>query len=404
MNAKRIAVMGAGILGSCTALELARRGRRVTLVDRAPDVMQHASRWNEGKIHLGYLYPGDPSLGTATRLIPGGLAFAESVERLTGRSLDALVSDDDVYLVHRNSVVGADAFEGYANTVTRTIRDAVHADSRARYLGFDLGSAHVHRLSASELAQTTASDDIVAGFRVPERSVSTVPVADAISAAVHGEPLIEVRTGVDVRAVARRDDGRFDVITDGADDLTAFDAVVNALWEGRPLVDATLGLKPPDPWSHRLRAAIYADAPRSAIRGATICTGPFGDVKRYGDGRVYLSWYESGLMAQGNELAPPCSEGPLSGDRLGPIRADTLAALARFFPEVAGLAAAADAIEVHAGWVYAVGSGLLSDPASSLHRRDRFVLTVDDGYISVDTGKYSVGPWLAGRVASIIAD
>lgn len=403
MSAERIAILGAGMLGACTALELARRGRRVTLVDRAPDVLQHASRWNEGKIHLGYLYPAHPSLNTAARLIPAALSFVEIVERLTGCSLDALASDDDVYLVHRRSVVDADTYAAYSGAVTRMVRDAAGADSHARYLR-DLTTAGVHRLSASELAQATSSEEIVAGFRVPERSVSTVPVADAIAVAVRNEPLIEIRTGVDVRAVRRRDDDRLDVVGDRADDLTAFDAVVNALWEGRPLVDGTLGIRPPAIWSHRLRAAIYAKAPRSTIRSATVCTGPFGDVKQYADGRVYLSWYDAGLLALGNDLAPPCSAAEFSGGRLQQVRTETLSALARFFPDVAGFEASADSIEVHAGWVYAIGTGPLSDPASSLHRRDQFVITADRGYVSVDTGKYSLAPWLAQRVAGMLAD
>ena len=402
MSAERVAILGAGLLGACTALELARRGRRVTLIDRASDVMQGASRWNEGKIHLGYLYPADPSLSTAARLIPGALAFRDLMERLTGCSLENWVSDGDVYLVHRKSVVDRDAYAGYTDAVTRMVHDAAR-EKGARYLR-DLKTAGVHHLSGAELAQATSSDDIMAGFRVPERSVSTVPVADAIAAAVRAEPLIEIRVGVDVRAVRRRDDGRLDVTADGADDLTAFDTVVNALWEGRPLVDATMGVEPSGAWSHRLRAAIYAKAPASTIRCATVCTGPFGDVKHYADGRLYLSWYDAGLLSQGHELAPPRSDALLSTERLDRVRTETLAALARFFPEVAGVEASADSIEVHAGWVYAIGAGSLSNPASSLHRRDRFVITADRGYISVDTGKYSVAPWLAQRVAAMLTD
>ncbi len=387
------------MLGACTALELARRGQAVTLVDRAHDVMQGASRWNEGKIHLGFLYPADPSFNTAARLIPGALAFTGIVERLTGCRLDALASDDDIYLVHRDSVVDARTFGAYAGTIAGMARDAARGAEGAGYLA-DLRSARVQQLAASELADVTASDDIVAGFRVPERSVSTVPVADMIAAAVRAERLIELRTGVTVRAVRRRDDGRLDVIVDAADgEFARYDAVVNALWEGRPAVDATLGITPPAPWSHRFRAAIYAKAGASAVRNATVCTGPFGDVKQYADGRMYLSWYDAGLLAEGSELAPPCSEGKSSAGALDDVRTGTLAALANFFPEVARLGASAESIEVHAGWVYAIGRGSLSDRASALHRRDQFVLTADRGYISIDTGKYSIAPWLAERVA-----
>lgn len=52
---KRVAVLGAGIMGTCTALYLARRGCVVTVVDAAAAPLSAASRWNEDKIHLGYL-------------------------------------------------------------------------------------------------------------------------------------------------------------------------------------------------------------------------------------------------------------------------------------------------------------------------------------------------------------
>ncbi len=403
MTARRIAVLGAGMLGACTALELVRHGHRVTLVDSADDVMQRASRWNEGKIHLGFLYPADPSLNTAARLIPGALAFRTLVERLTGRRLDALMSGDDVYLVHRNSVVDARGFAVYANAVAAMVRDAVYADNDARYLS-DVRSACVERLSASDLGDMTSSEEIVAGFRVPERSVSTVPVADAIASAVHAEKAIDVRANTVVSAVRRRDDARLDVLADGAaDEFDRFDVVVNAMWEGRPAIDASLGVSPPGPWSHRLRAAIYAKASGSILRNATVCTGPFGDVKQYADGRLYLSWYEAGLLAQGNELAPPPTNGQADAQRLDRVRRETLSALAQFFPEVARLDQASDALEVHAGWVYAVGAGSLADRESTLHRRDQFAVTADRGYISADTGKYSVAPWLARQIASMIA-
>ena len=71
-------------MGSATALFLSRRRVRVTLFDAADQPFAGASRWNEGKIHLGYLYTADPSLDTARRLLPGGLAFKSLTEELIG--------------------------------------------------------------------------------------------------------------------------------------------------------------------------------------------------------------------------------------------------------------------------------------------------------------------------------
>jgi len=56
MKRPTVAILGAGIMGSSTALFLARRGAAVTLFDAAPAPFSCASRWNEGKIHLGFLY------------------------------------------------------------------------------------------------------------------------------------------------------------------------------------------------------------------------------------------------------------------------------------------------------------------------------------------------------------
>lgn len=61
MSRRRVAVLGAGIMGCSVAIQLARRGFDVTVFDRETAPMAAASRWNEGKIHLGYIYGADPT-------------------------------------------------------------------------------------------------------------------------------------------------------------------------------------------------------------------------------------------------------------------------------------------------------------------------------------------------------
>jgi hypothetical protein len=189
-----------------------------------------------------------------------------------------------------------------------------------------------------------------------------------------------------------------------ANAFTGFDVVVNALWEGRPAVDATLGIVPPAPWSHRFRAGIFAHAGDTTLRSAVLCTGPFGDIKRYRDGRLYLSWYKAGLLAEGCAIEPPRSAAMLTPERRERVMQGTLDGLSSFFPAVRDLPRQADVLEVRGGWVYAIGQGSLADRASTLHQRDKFIMTVDRGYISVDTAKYSLAPWLADRIAQIAID
>jgi glycine/D-amino acid oxidase-like deaminating enzyme len=69
MKDKRIAVLGAGGVGVCAALELADRGYRLDLYDENSQPLIRASANNEGKIHLGLVYAKDNSLRTARTMI-----------------------------------------------------------------------------------------------------------------------------------------------------------------------------------------------------------------------------------------------------------------------------------------------------------------------------------------------
>lgn len=388
-------------MGVSTALFLARGGTRVTLIDAATAVCAGASRWNEGKIHLGHLYAGDPSLRTAQRLLPAGLAFRPLVEALIGGSLaPALSPADDWYLVHRRSVVDADTAGRYYDAVTTLA--ATHP-AAAGYLR-PLGNARVERLTARELDAVADRASIVAGFRVPERSVSTRWVADRLVDAVAAEPRIDTRLSTRVTGLTTGPaglDGPLTVVTaEGAEG--PFDAVVNALWDGRAALDTSLGLAVPAAWSSRYRVAVFLETTAPVtMPNVVIVTGPFGDVKNYDGRALYLSWYDAGLLAHGTGPAlPPVPA--LDEAATARLADEVVARLASLLPAVADVPALTASRQVAGGWVVAAGLGPLDDPASSLHRRDRLGLTRHGRYLSVDTGKYSVAPWLGRAVADAI--
>jgi glycine/D-amino acid oxidase-like deaminating enzyme len=400
VKVRHVAVLGAGIMGSATALLLARGGARVVLFDRAPRPFAGASRWNEGKIHLGHLYAADPSLQTARCVLPGGLAFKPLTERLIGCSLEgAITAEDDTYLVHRNSAVAIGAMAHYFEAVTALA--AAHP-GRAGYLA-DLSGARCHRLTAAELDCLADTSRIAAGFRVPERSVSTTWLADRFVEALAAEPRIEQAMATEVRAVHGDAAlaGRLTVETSRGIE-GPFDAVVNALWEGRIALDEQLGIRTPAGFSHRYRLSLFLRTREPAtLPSAVIALGPFGDVKNYGGREFYLSWYPAGLMAEGGDFAPPVLE-PLTPTARQRIAADILDQLGGLLPGVAELPAKAVEMRVEGGWVYAAGRGSLADPAATIHRRDRLGIQRHGAYLSIDTGKYSVAPWLAEQVVEML--
>ena len=400
MSRRRVAVLGAGIMGSSAAIELARRGFDVTLVDREASPMAATSRWNEGKIHLGYLYGADPTTSTAQHILPGSLLFADRARDLIGSDLDGhTTTDDDIYLLHRDSVVAPDAMRARFGAISELIRR--HPDA-GRYL-VDVSDARVTELPPDELGEV-AGEDIVAAFRVPERSVDTRWFADRLAGAVAAEPGVTLQLETTVVGAEPRDseDGRWRVQSDNGFDED-FDVVVNALWGGRLPIDVTAGLTPTPPWSHRFRLCVFIRTrTEHELPSSIVAVGPFGDVKNYNGRDFYLSWYPLGLVAEGVGLeleAPSLPTGADAAEFVDRVRD----ALLRVIPGIGRVFDDAESAIVHGGFVFARGTGALDDPRSGLHRRDRYGVERRGAYYSVDTGKYSTAPWSARFLAAEIA-
>jgi hypothetical protein len=403
-----VAILGSGIMGSSVALYLARNNIRVVLIDASSHPFMGASRWNEGKIHLGYLYGADPTLNTARKLIPGGLNFPILVKELVDHDLNygKVTSNNDRYLIHRNSVANPDDAFALAKKISKLTQE--HPDAENYFV-----SPHEitpQLLSDVELNNQYNTEEIVLGFEVPERSVSTQHIADYYVSALSACDQIECAMGQRVLAVKKLDRKHNSwsiqsINSSGdAESFGPFDAVVNALWEGRRAIDATVGLEGPDIWTNRYRVSVFAKTKRPVnLNSAVISVGPFGDVKNYDDRNLYLSWYDTGLLITSQSLLPPCILEPDEKEELLIVKTK-LRNLGAIIPSVGNLLEEFESFQLHGGWVYAAGEGELSEPKSELHKRDRIGLFSKEGYFSIDTGKYSIAPWLAQKVANAVIE
>jgi hypothetical protein len=126
-------------------------------------------------------------------------------------------------------------------------------------------------------------------------------------------------------------------------------------------------------------------------------------VKNYNGRDFYLSWYPAGLLARAEAVDPPPVPALSDGARTR-IATQVFATLGDVLPWVRGIERAASEVRVQGGWVYSQGGGSLDDPVAAVHRRNRLGFTRLGSYFSVDTGKYSVAPTLAGRLARAVAD
>src|SRR6476619_4418236 len=124
-----VGVLGGGLQGCCTAIALAARRVRVVLFDKNDALMSRAAVANEGKIHLGYMYAGDPTLLTARTMLRGALAFAPFFQRTI--ALDPKnfrLSAPAAYALHRDSQHEREEVLGYATAVHELVQEAAASD------------------------------------------------------------------------------------------------------------------------------------------------------------------------------------------------------------------------------------------------------------------------------------
>jgi hypothetical protein len=402
----RVAVLGGGLQGSCAALALAERGANVVLFDRNKALLSRTAVANEGKIHLGYMYAGDPTFSTARTMMTGALAFAPFLQRYLGTSPHVLeTSTPSAYAVHRTSQHSPEMVSAYLTEVHRLIRDAARGRERA-YFGLDL-SAPPRAWSSDERDAVFNPDAVLAVFDTCEIAINPNELAGALRTCIADHPLIEARLGRHIFRAERNGDTVL-VASEGPDGRStdSFDHAVNALWDGRLAVDETVGLRPNRPWLHRLKYGVSFTLPPGVEQppSVTVVSGPFGEVVSYPDRLTYFTWYPECLRGISTEVTPPdwatYPQEPLRSQVLN----GTIAAISNMMPSLVALDQAnlPDAC-VKGGAIVAWGKTDIYDPESELHRRYEIGITSAGRYHSIDPGKLTMAPCFAESCAARIA-
>ena len=399
----RVAVIGGGIQGSCVAMELADRGVEVDLIESRSRLMDGASRHTEGKIHLGFVYANDPTLKTADLMIRGAFSFAPLMRNWLGTAFeDVPLSSAFDYVVHPDSLLPADDLESVYKELAVRIR---RAQADGEY--FDIEAPYqIGRLDRDEI-RPRYGDVVKDVFATQEIAVDPEPVANLVAKTVSDDSGIVVKLGTAVTAVDSVARSLHVTGLDGTErTLGPYDHIVNCSWQGRPAIDATLGLIQNQPWSFRMKyfARLTKRRVDDRMPTATIVLGAFGDVVDYGTGDCYVCWYPVGRRGWSFALKPP--EWPTRPDLAvaEKIVRESLARLSKIIPKVNTFeVASADELDVRGGVIYALGTKDVDDARSKFHQRSQVGVTSSGGwYHSVDTGKYTTAPVFAVEAANRI--
>jgi glycine/D-amino acid oxidase-like deaminating enzyme len=394
----RVGVLGGGLQGCCIALALAERAADVTLFDKNATLLSRTAIANEGKIHLGYMYAGDPTLATAKTMMTGALAFAPFLERYLCQSARTFsVSVPAAYVIHRDSQVNAKTVNAYLTAVHALINEAGESRSDA-YFGKDL-AAPLRPWSEAEKEAAFDPEIALAAISTPEIAINPLALAQILRERIAAHPRIEVRCGHTISAATQERDG-ISVLSKEQDGSSRhrFDHVVNALWEGRLALNETLGYRANRPWLHRLKYGVSFRLPpyTSPPPSATFVLGPFGEVVTYADRLIYLTWYPECVHAMSCDVAPPEWDTYPPEPLRSRILAGTFRVLSTIVPSLRNLDGDnLPEAAVKGGAIVAWGSTDIYDPASELHRRFEIGVTTEGAFHSVDPGKLTMAPYFA---------
>lgn len=396
-----IAILGAGIQGCCAALELASLGHQIELFDKSSAPMCKASRWNEGKLHLGYVYANDTSYRTAEAMIQGSLAFYQFFCQHLGCEIpEDKMSSSFIYGVHKDSLLSVSAVTMHFHEVDQIIHRQIHR-TKSDYLGaFPIPVAK----------QVTVDDyfnpDLVsAAFQSPERSVNADFIADRLIQAIQQHPLIHFCGSAEVASLSKKNGRSFTIVFQDGRRCNGYQQIVNATWEDRLRIDQTLGYQTNYNWLHRYKLAVHMHGQEyiPTIPSCTLVLGPFGDVVNFEDGSYYLSWYPICCVASSRDLQPQDSNIEQDRQSLSFIAEQTFHELTQLVPELSRLNFSSGDILVKGGHICAPGLEDIDQLSSRLHQRHQSGVWSHQGYHSMDTGKYTFAPHYARILGSRLA-
>jgi hypothetical protein len=377
----------------------------VDLFDQAEAPLNGSSKHNEGKIHLGLVYAADDSLQTARLMMSAAACFSSHLRRWIGSAIDAVpVSSPFYYVVHRDSILPVDRIRAHLAACRQIALE--HASSGdGAYFGSDF-QAPSRELTPAERDRLFDAESIAAAFLTPEIAIDPIVLAKVLRE--HLRSVHNVRLRMNTRILAAGAGNAFGTVRfehAGSAGEENYDHIVNALWAGRLVIDATAGVPPSPPWLWRVKhyMRVGGDAASERLPSVTIVLGPFGDVVNYPNNEIYLSWYPVCCTGRSTGLEPPMSWLPPAADQKALLREEVPAALSKVVPGIAHLPRAVlQSADIGGGIIFARGQSDVDDPASGLHRRRDIGVYSRGRYHSIDTGKYATAPLFAVEVAARI--
>ncbi|NBC65152.1 MAG: FAD-dependent oxidoreductase [Bacteroidetes bacterium] len=396
---RQVTVIGAGVQGTCIALELANRGYKVDLLDQENVPFNRTSVRNEGKIHLGLVYMNDPDFETPFLMLKAAFQFSKNLSRWIGNKAKKLnIGSPFYYLVSKDSILCINELQKRYHKLQEFYEQRIEDDTELNYLG-TTPKRLAKRSTKEELAKHFVVDKIQGGFASKELAIDTFKLAEYVVQAIENHPNITFLGGHKIHSISKNGSGYIveGINAEGPWKMKSLQ-VVNATWTDKFRLDETLGIPAPQGILHRLKYRVIADIPAKMkdCPSATMVIGKFGDVVIRPDKTAYVSWYPDACRGWSNSKVPPetwddPSRGNVSEKDFEMLSDLFITETAKWYPAIKNCKPKL----VDAGVIVAHGETDVDHEESQLHKRAKIGVTSYDGYHSVETGKLTTAPMFA---------
>lgn len=399
-KSKKIAILGAGGLGACIALELASRGYQIDLYEEHSEPIKKASFVNEGKIHLGFIYAMDRDFHTSREMIIGALHFLNHLRRWIDVNPEEVISTPFYYLVHKGSLMNGDQLLVHYKKCIDFFEQAKN-QFQLDYLGI-YDRIDARRLGKHEFGAIADPEYIQDVFVTTEHSVEPRAIAHKLAEQLHANPSINLILNTKVTSVARKG-VKLEVSSqrEGRTHRELYTDVVNSSWNSLLQIDQTMGIAPLYSWSFRYKFGnkILVPFRSNDFYSCTMVQGPYGDAVNFKEKGGFFSWYPIGRTGWSEQVQPPDWDSMYSVEERYEIFSRSFAELAKRIPSLQGLNYKPENVNPSGGVIFALGNTDVDQEESKLHTRHEVGIRSFDGYHSVNTGKYTLIPYLAVKVA-----
>ncbi|MEL7122160.1 MAG: FAD-dependent oxidoreductase [Bacteroidota bacterium] len=247
------AIIGGGIFGVYAALFLAKKGKKVVIIEKEKQLFKKASIVNQARLHSGYHYP---------RSIATAVMSDENKARFTAEHKAFIHTEFEKYYgIERNA----------------SFTDSRQFERFCKYLNIRCDRIDFHPLfnydSLDALYQTTEytfDPILIAQYYIKQLNAHS----DNISVLKYRK----VKEAVDVN-------GKWRILIENQEDLSMesiqAEQVINATYAGSNTINRLFGL-PEINLTHEISEMVFVSSKELANMGLTVMDGQFGSIMPYG--------------------------------------------------------------------------------------------------------------------------